>query len=237
MRLSSMKHILLLLSFLCWAVPGWASYSPLGSTCSTGVTGSQNTTGATFIAASVTADTGTLPSSLTDSKGNTWARLTISTSATVDTVLYVVASPTVGSGHTFTPPQSYDGICVAWYTGQAASPTDQQNHGITSGTSISTGPVTPSEDNELLLAAWGSDASNTTSMMAVDSGFTLLGTVEAVPAVTYGVALAELIENMATSKNPGFSWSGVVNANAVIATFKAASAVTSGGRELLLGVH
>jgi RHS repeat-associated protein len=74
-----------------------------------------DTTGATFIIAAVSYNTGLTPT-ITDSKGNTWTPLTASTvTGTVSERLYYAANPVVGTGYTFsnTATSNFSSICVA----------------------------------------------------------------------------------------------------------------------------
>jgi hypothetical protein len=182
----------------------------------TGDSPSVDTTGANFLVACVsglTADRG-----ISDSKENAWIELTPQTGEfSASAALYYVANATVGSGHTFTAVGSTTGIVVVAFSGvKVTSPFDQEN-GVTEGASPrSTGSVTPSENDELVVAGSGG-VGNTYS---IDSGFTLDEFITVAGGTNFGVAIAHKIQTTAAAVNP--AWSTVSgDINAFIATFKA----------------
>src|SRR5262245_1159834 len=92
---------------------------------------------------------------ISDSKGNTWTVGADSTANGLRARFYFVASPTVGTGHTFTLSDSgsFPTIFAAAFSGAlAASPKDQQNGtgGLTL-TTLQPGSITPTQDNEVLV--------------------------------------------------------------------------------------
>lgn len=187
-------------------------------------TSSINTTGADFIvivASSYSAGPGTV----TDSKSNTWTSLTASdaTDSNRARIWYCVA-PTVGSGHTFSVSgvNVYASLSVTAWSGAASSSTFDVENGATSGnsTTLSTGSVTPSNDNSLLV--YGASYATTNNTSSVDVG-TLQHAQAGVSGAAYGVGMGYQIQTSATARNPQFTFSGTVKPAARIAVFKAAS--------------
>jgi hypothetical protein len=195
-----------------------------GGTTSPGI----NTTGASLLVVCVVSYVGAAAPTLSDSNGNTWTGLTTYTGLTSSRVrVYYAASPTVGAGHTFTVSgtSSFAAVAVLALSGSAASPFDQEN----GAAAVQPGSVTPSEDNEILLAFISDDIAASTST-SVDSGFTFLDSQANSNGNYFGLASAYLIETTATAKNPTFSGgSGSGSQTAAIATFKAAAGGGGGG--------
>lgn len=130
-------------------------------------------------------------------------------------------NPTVGSGHTFTLNDLYARIQVAAFSGaHASSPFDQQNGAIGSGSPLSTGSITPGEDNELVIAGFGALLKDYAS---VDSGFTTLDSAAYVSGIAMSGALAYKIQTTAAAVNPAFTSSSGAYAAAAIASFKSAA--------------
>jgi hypothetical protein len=103
-----------------------------------------------------------------DSNGNTWtlAKHQSSGGNAGEVSIWYCLNPTVGAGHTFTLTPSFNTHAISAWSGSAPGGFDQQN-----GTSLipsdgvtltqSTGSITPTADNELLIAAFGlNDPSN-----------------------------------------------------------------------------
>lgn len=220
------------------------AYSFINAVDGTGNAGSattaaMNTTGADLLTVVIGGRIGD-SLTLTDSKSNTWTALTgVSSTNDFGTArMYYCQGGTVGSGHTFTVSGATDICCVAAgaFSGSQASPFDVQNGagGITGNFTLHTGSVTPSVNNELVVAAC--TLYNEVTSVTIDSGFTMA--VNNFAVVTFTCSLAYLIETTATLKNPGFTTSSTARMQgAVIATFKAATAVATFTPHLtLLGV-
>jgi hypothetical protein len=195
------------------------------STDSNGITSSAiDTTGATLIVinlATALAASGTI----SDSKGNTWTALTQVVDDFADrwAQLYYCESPTVGSGHTFSVSGSatFPSLGVAAFSGTAASSSfDVQNH-ATNGfsSSVTTGSVTPSVANELVIAAMSYD--DNASTPTIGSSFTITDTTVPTGFGTTGQGLAYLVETTATAQNPTWSWTNGSRTIGIAATFKA----------------
>lgn len=194
-----------------------------------------DTTGADFFALVASWYSGVSTNvTISDSKSNTWNGLTQSTSSGPFKCQIFWCKPTsVGAGHTFTvsAASSFSSISVAAFAGVTTSPADQQNGATvgSGGATISTGSVTPSENNELLIAGlvWGDNAAT----ISVSGGFTIPtnGTKNWTTSTNEGCSLAYLIQTTAIAANPQWTASSnfSVAAAARIATFKAAA--TGGG--------
>lgn len=187
-----------------------------------------DTTGANLIVISV-GDGGT--STPTDSKGNTWTGLTVrNVGGDLRGRLYYSYAPTVGTGHTFTVPNSYGAIAVAAFSGAVASPFDVENGAADTdgGGTTQPGSVTPSENSEIVITGLGLGGSANT--LSINGGFTIAASVDGIHGTQYGAAIAYLIQTTAAAANPTWSYSGGSTAIcATIASFKdtpAASAVS-----------
>jgi hypothetical protein len=192
-----------------------------------------DTTGANLIVVAVGYNT---VGTLTDSKSNTWTALTTRGSAPGSKLYYCVPS-SVGAAHTFTWTASFPSICVAAFSGAHATPFDLENgnNAGVSVTSIQPGSITPSEDNELVIAGFGYNGTQTVS---INGGFTISDQKPLNSGVAYGSAMAYLIQTTAAAANPAWSWTGAQNAAASIASFKAGAAAATKRRYTLttLGV-
>jgi hypothetical protein len=182
-----------------------------------GASAAVDTSGANFLVACVSgldADRG-----ISDSKSNTWVELTPKAGNFSDSVsFFYVANATVGSGHTFTSVGANTAIAVVAFSGvKVASPFDQENGAVDGASPRSTGSVTPSEDNELIIAGSGS----TGTSYFIDNGFTIDEQIDVVGGTNFGVAIANKIQTTATAVNPAWTATTAGGINAVIATFKA----------------
>lgn len=192
---------------------------------STGVVGSAttppvDTTGATILVAAVTAIATPVPAP-TDSNGNTWLPLTEQGSG-VDIRLFYVPNPTVGVGQTFSISSVVPSLAIMAFSGAKISgPFDVENGSQAgAGTTIQTGSVTPSENDELIIAA----CSHQGDAIGIDSGFTLQVQIPLLGGVGLGIDFAFLIQTTAGAVNPTFTLAASDNHEAAIATFKAAAA-------------
>jgi len=175
---------------------------------------------------------------LSDSKGNTWVQLTKYEEASSNSAIVIyyasafTGSFTVGTSHTFTTTSHFGAICLIAVSGArtATSATDQQN-GTTGGASAnpqSTGSITPSVDNCLVLTGFYQAAAG--SAPTIPSGYTSIGTWATGTAFLGGAAYK--IQTTATATNP--SWvpgnAGSIFATDVASFFPPAVAVTANGK-------
>lgn len=202
-----------------------------GSTDGNTVTSnSVDTTGATLLVVLGANYQGSPAPAITDSKSNSWTGPVVSASHTdTERVSIWYSIPTsVGSGHTFTATQttSYPSILVYGFSGGAASSVfDQSNGNTVSGPStIQTGSVTPSQDNELLMTVVSSG--DGTGASTIDSGFSLKESVLYSAGLRFGCAVSFKIQTAAGAENPTWTMAAATSASAVIATFKAADVAT-----------
>ena len=193
-----------------------------------------NTTGASLLVAGVSSYTAIGTANPTDSKGNTWTGLT--DRAVVDSRcrLFYVGNPTVGTSHTFTisTAQTYAALSVCSFSGVVTtSPFDVENGGTSTGaTSLATGSVTPSENDEVVVASLGlRNLLSVGDTATIDSGFTQETALAGVAAQCLGGAIAYKVQTTAAAVNPTFSWSNSYQAAAAIGTFKVAAGGTTRG--------
>lgn len=193
-----------------------------------GTTGAIDTTGADLIVLTVSWYTAGSAITVSDSKSNTWTPRTTRTSDFINTAIMYFRGGSVGSGHTFTVSSvgtSFSAIVVAAFSGSASVPYDVENgagNGGSPGTSLQTGNVTPSEDNELVITGMGLNASMAST--AINGAFVIPEAMAYNSGVNFGAALAYLIQTTATAANPTWSWGSVDDCSTAIATFKAAAA-------------
>lgn len=187
-----------------------------------------DTTGCDLLVANIFFSHGAKPAALvTDSKSNTWTAATKRNSTDAANRFYWCQPTSVGSGHTFTvgPPNCFGGIIVLGFSGvKASSPLDQENGAnSSSASSLATGSVTPTEDDELLIYA----ATTSGNINSVDVG-TLEQTANGIGGTTYGGGVGYEIQTTATARNPSFSASVTNQMAASILTFKAEPAAGGG---------
>lgn len=163
---------------------------------------------------------------LSDSQTNTWTGLTEQLTSTEMAVRwYYVLNPSVGASQTFTLAGTniYSSVHVLGFSGAAASSAfDQQNGAVneSSASTIATGSVTPTEDNELLV--YGASL-NLVDVTGVDVG-TLATHFAGSGGNYYGSGTGYQIQTTATARNPVFTGASATSFQAAaIATFKAAA--------------
>lgn len=198
-----------------------------------------NTTGANLIVATFSGySINASPLSMTDSKSNTWTLIASYTSTVTRTSMYYCIPTTVGSGHTFTGGvvsgggAYYPCLAIMAWSGATATPFDKHNGATSTGaTSIQTGSVTPSTNNELLLTAVGFAATDT---YTVDSSFTIEDQHNYGAGTNFGLAFAYLIQTTAAAVNPKWSCGTSVDCAAEIGTFGAASTAVTKTRTFIM---
>ena len=232
-----------LAAFICFFMmlasgPASAAISLVTSTIqSLSPTSSIDTTDASLIVVGLAWYNSAPPANLTDSKGNTWTALTSqSANGGFTRLQFFYCSPcVVGSSHTFSSSNGFVSIGVMAFSGTAVlSPLDQQNGSVTSSTTtIQPGSVTPSQNNELVITAFGT-GNFTSQSVSIDSGFsTPITNSETTSAMI--LSMSYLIQTTATAKNPTWTVSSSLNNASTIATFKAASVATP--PSVLMGIQ
>lgn len=172
-------------------------------------TASVDTTGADLIVLVVSS--WNVISSVSDSKGNSWTPLTAYIGGTGRQQAFYCASPTVGSGHTFTATSAggYPSICVLAFSGvDTADPFDAETGTTGTGTTSQAGSITPTNDNSLVVACIGFWDGSTRSLSSVDGGFTLQETVPKDAA--FGSGAAYLVQGAKAAANPTATYSASV---------------------------
>lgn len=187
-------------------------------------TGTINTGGANLIVIAVTDYVG-LSSSPTPtcSQGNTYLGLTGQQASGFTHIrLWYAFNPTTNAAHTFTSPTTgqirHPTILVAAFSGAQSSPVDQQS-GNTGSTPISTGSITPSQNDELIISAVGFNA---TGGATVNESMTETNDIEYASGVNLAGVMAYKIQTTATAINPTWTLASSESA-AVVASFKAAA--------------
>jgi hypothetical protein len=199
----------------------------IASAAAAGTTSAIDTTGADLLVAVVS--DGASPS-ISDSKGNTWIGLTEQNQFTINYGrLFYCQGGTVGSGHTFTGSGS---ISVLAFSGSASSPFDVENGTAASGQFINPGSITPSQANDILIAAVTTHTQATLISLAIDQGYTLGSIIQGAGGGPRGAALAYFIQTTAAAKNPQFNWTG---SPTFITGEAAAFKTASGGGSTLTG--
>jgi len=186
-------------------------------------TASLDTTGATFLVAMLTGNSAMV---VTDNKGNTWTGLTKQNNATPSTQIFYVnsATPTVGTGHTFSTTTTASVLTIMAFSSGVASPFDVENGtSAASGATIAPGSITPSQDNEIIIA--GVTGGNTMSTVSISESMTIAYQQPLTGGVCYGSGAAYKIQTTATAISPTWTFANgsTANISAVIASFKTAS--------------
>lgn len=183
-----------------------------------------NTTGANLLVVSVSQFQGVTVGTLTDSKSNTWTALTakLGASEAYNRIFYC-ASPTVGSGHTFTWDNGgsiFGALAVQAWSGANVAPFDVQNGAVAgTGTTIQPGSVTPNQNNSLVVTSVDPIFAGGSSGYAIDGGFTISDSIASQSGIE-GLAMAYLVQTSAAAANPNWSWTGAAESAATIAVFK-----------------
>lgn len=171
----------------------------------------------------------------TDSKGNTYTGLTAQASGIEAYArMWYSENPTVGTGHTFTASQaaSFPTADFAAFSGVATSSSfDQQNGATGTANTLSTGSVTPSADNELVVAGL---SENTAATIAINASMTIIDSAQYNAGNSEGGALAYIVQTTAGAINPQWSGFAASSSAATIATFKAVAAAATVARRLML---
>lgn len=181
-----------------------------------------DTTGADFIVIGVTGY-GVSSWTVSDSQSNTWTAATEYASNPA-VQLYYCTNPTTSASHTFTLSGSavYGRINAAAFSGVAASsPLESENSGSTTTTSpASTGSVTPTQNNTLLISAGGL-GSVVSPGVSGSPAFTALDEHTGIGGSDYSTGFAYYVQATAANISSEFAWgSGTGDATAMIAAFK-----------------
>ena len=234
-RSSFAGAILVVIGMLVWPTPVQTQFdaAPLATVTAKlgfngGTSGSINATGANLLVACVSWHaTGPVPT-FSDSKGNPWTQAVESREFLDYYIRLYYSVPTaVGSGHTFTAagPGSMASINVTAWSGATASPLDQTAGEGVGGTTIQPGPVTPTQNDELLISCLTNTGDTSNTSRSINGGFTISGQIGADHTIySTSIAGAYLVQTTAATANPTWSYPVDNTANAVIATFKTGQA-------------
>src|SRR5215469_977609 len=200
-----------------------------------GTTGSVTTTGADLLVAAISWYNGNPGApTISDNKSNVWIQIgsadqvselvgTPGAPGLTDVRLYYCASPTVGTGHTFTVGTTTGNIFAslevqAWSGAATSHCLDQSTGGTRQAMAIQPGAITPSQNNALLVTAIApsSDSANAT---AIDSGFTITDNNSFVGGTNVAGALAYLIQTSAATVNPTWTVSTSTKPGTIVASF------------------
>jgi hypothetical protein len=189
-------------------------------------TSSVDTTGANTLFAVVNyyvGITATAPT-VTDSKSNTWTKLTSWSDGVNDRIaLYYAKNATVGSGHTVTVvgTAQYPGVCfLAFSGGDTTAPFDVENGGTVLSTSGGPGASgAPATANSLTISFRGSQNSDGGSY-TVGSSFTISDSVD---RATNGLGVGAAYKITSASENPTWTWANSQQEVLGIAVFKPAA--------------
>ena len=183
-----------------------------------------NTTGANLIVAMTSWYHASPEGTLTDSKSNTWTQLTNSSGGSNSNArIYYCYNPTVGSGHSFSynGANTYPALCIQAWSGAVASPFDQQNGALATASTIQAGSITPTANNELIVA--GIAAGTGFTAPTINSGLTVSDTGLG-GGSAFGNSMAYLVQSTAAAINPTWTVGSSTDLNAVIASFKGSAA-------------
>jgi len=151
---------------------GGGGFTLITNTASqSGTTSSVDTTGANLIVIYFAADS---PTTLSDSKSNSWTLLTLhNTMNGDDSRIAYCLNPTVGSGHTFSNTGSNRFLAVqAWSGATTGYVSDTGNGGFGTTASIKPGSRTPGAAGNLIVSGVVYFA-NAAQTVSVDSGLTI----------------------------------------------------------------
>lgn len=146
-----------------------------------------------------------------DNYSNTWRLVTSKFSGNCTLYFYDCIGPTVGTGHTFTTPNSTTSLTMeAW--GMLSPSVDVSNGSATffSGrtSTYQDGGVTPTNAGSLIISAFLGGTFDPTGM-SIDSGFTITDVISS--GGYFGSGLAYLIQTTAISENPTWTIPNTTN--------------------------
>jgi hypothetical protein len=176
-----------------------------GPTIDGGTSAAITTTGASLLLLSAACYTTTLPT-VSDSKGNVWTPLTAQSYLTNSRgQFYYVLNPVVGAGHTFTLTASgiYPAFQVDAFAGVGSYHSESGTTGTTSG--LISGAVTPSQNGALIVTALAAHNEATDSVAPPGFTFTQLTWI---PGLAMQSAVGWLVQAVAASINPTWTWTG-----------------------------
>lgn len=188
-----------------------------------------DTTGADLIVVSVTCWTD--DPTISDSKGNSWTRLTVQTDTVPKEALFYCLSPTVGSGHTFSVTAgSLPSIAVQAWSGADTGGSYQQESGANGGSSTTVQPdsLTPAQAGSLIVTGINAWLSATPLTFTIDSSFSISDQLTG-SGSAFSTGMAYLVQGAAAAVNPTWTIAGGPPTRSAVrmAVFKPAGAASS----------
>jgi hypothetical protein len=187
-------------------------------------TGSIDTSGCTLLILGLTSFVTAASTAPTDSKSNVWqlvANRDPGGAGAARVEIWVCYRPIVGSGHTFSHnvTNSYPAITVYGYDIDFVPliPDQANSNTNASTTTLATGSVTPTLNNELLITV---ATINNVGWSSIDGGFTINGNIVGITGQRFTHAMAYLVQTTATAANPTWTAAGSGEATAVIMTLR-----------------
>ena len=162
---------------------------------------------------------------VSDNKGNTWLLAAENGSSYYKRTFYA-ANPIVGAGHTFSMTGIDDSPSMAVLAVKDAaltSPLDQSNNNGGYSASTSPGPVTPTEDGELIVTSTLCDGEE--GDFSIDEGFVIVEGMPATFGAHWGIGLAYLGQGTAATVEPTWSVTPSNLVGSTIVSFKSGVAV------------
>jgi hypothetical protein len=182
-----------------------------------------DTRGAKLLVAFIAEYSGASSYSFSDNKGNTWAQLTARNTGSGSILrTYYCLTPIVGSGHTFTVGGSsiYSTIGImafAFSHGMFFDVESGATFGAGSGSSLSSGSITPTLNNELVIYGTTIDASG--ADVTGVSFSSILDHSGNIPATSFGLGQGYEVQTTATSRAQTWTYSASTGAALEIAAF------------------
>lgn len=200
-----------------------------------------DTSGANFLVAVTVSAESAVACAITDSKGNTWASLTAQAVVGQARVqIHYAENATVGSGHTVTATAAsgIPALQVWAFSGVATSSAfDQQNGANANAATISTGSITPTNANALIITAFYSSWTNLASYIDSNTGYAQTNQLTQQGGVNYGCMSAYAVQG-ASAVATSVTWrqaGGGVCAAAIASFNTPASSSASGGAYAFAG--
>lgn len=192
-----------------------------------------DTTGATLLIVAVSkSGVGNVASgaAISDSQGNTWqAGSDVSNSALNACIWYAynkgAGALSTSASHTFTigSPNTSGAVCCAFSgTLVSSTPLDQQNtNTAATATTVTTGSITPGQNNELVIAIIDAQVAST-APFSINNIYNMNEYIPGVAGNVQAIGMAYLIQVTAAATNPTFTVTIASNLAAAIASFKQA---------------
>lgn len=199
----------------------------IASDSASGLTGATtaglNTTGADFLIIGLACDDA-FNQTPSDSKGNTWTQVSTSyTQTNVRVRMWYAPGTSVGTSHTFTATGGGGLVgCIfalALAGVKQSGAFDQINGANGFASTLATGSITPSENNEICVTVMGINASGTP--ISINSSFIETNTeINFGAGDHYGGCMAYLIQTTAAAVNPTWTRTNTNGMAAMICSFK-----------------